>query len=82
MKQAAEDLKHELGRSAMLLRTLGDEVRVQIKLGGMEVKDEWRRLEPRLEAVLQQASRDASEATRTALDEVTEAVRKFRESLR
>jgi hypothetical protein len=76
------DLKAELQKSAELLRTLRDEVHVQLHLGGLEVKDEWRNLEPRLESVLQQAARDASDATRTAVEEVTTAVRKFRESLR
>jgi hypothetical protein len=82
MNRTTQDLKSELERSAGLLRTLRDEVRVQLHLGGMEIKAEWNRLEPRLEDVLQRAARDASDATRTAVDEMTAAVRKLRESLR
>lgn len=82
MNRATTDLKNELEKSARVLRTLRDEVRVQLHLGGMEVKDEWHRLEPQLESVLARSAKDASDATRTALDEVTAAVRKLRDSLR
>jgi hypothetical protein len=82
MDSATQDLKRELEKSARLLQTLRDEVRVQLHLGGLEVKDEWRRLEPQLEAVLQRATRDATDATRTAVEEVTAAARRIRDTLR
>ncbi len=82
VSKATQDIKSELEKSANLLRELGEELRVHMHLGAMEVKDEWRRLEPRLEATLEQAGRDISDATRTAVVEVTEAARRLRETLR
>jgi hypothetical protein len=80
--KAAQDLESELEMSANTLRELRAEVRLRLHLGVLEVKDEWRRLEPRLEATLQQAGRDVSDATRNALVEATEAVRRVRHTLR
>ena len=82
ISKAAQDLKAELDKSAKILRELREELRVRMHLGAMDVKDEWRRLEPRLEATLEQAGRDVSDATRSAVVEVTEAARRVRERLR
>jgi len=82
MNNAKTDLKAELDKSTKLLKTLRDEVRVQLHLGGLEVKDEWRRLEPRLESVLSEAAKNATDASRTAVEDITTAVKKFRDSLR
>jgi len=82
MNQMTRDLKSELEKSAALLRKLRDEVRVQLHLGGLEAKEEWRRLEPRLEAVLDRTTREVSDASRAAAAEITDAVRRLRESLR
>ena len=82
MSDTRLELKAELEKSAAALRTLMDELRVQVHLGQLEAKDEWRRLEPRLESVLEQAAKDVSEASRTAVKELTDAARKLRESTR
>ena len=82
MSDTRLELKAELQKSAAALRALRDELRVQIHLGRLEAKDEWRRLEPRLESVLEQAAKDVSEASRTAVKELTDAARKLRESTR
>jgi hypothetical protein len=82
MNQSTRDLRAELEKSVAMLRTLRDEVRVQLHLGGLEVKDEWRRLEPRLEAVLDRTTKDVSDASHVAVVEITDAVRKLRDSLR
>jgi hypothetical protein len=79
---AAQDLKSELEKSAKVLRSLRDEVRVQLHLGGVEVKDEWRRLEPRLEATLERATKEVTDASHKAITEVTAAVRRLRQTLR
>jgi len=81
MNTPTRDLKVELEKSAALLRKMRDEVRVQLHLGGMEVKQEWNKLEPRLESALDSAARDVSEASRTAIVELTDAVRRLRKSL-
>jgi hypothetical protein len=81
MNTPTRDLKVELEKSAALLRKMRDEVRVQLHLGGMEVKQEWNKLEPRLESALDRAAKDVSEASRTAIVELTDAVRRLRKSL-
>ncbi len=80
--KAAQDIKSELEKSAKVLRELREDVRVQIHLGGLEVKDEWRRLEPRLEATLEKAAREITDASQKAIAEVTDAVRRLRQTLR
>ena len=82
MSDTRLELKAELEKGAAALRTLRDELRVQVHLGRLEARDEWRRLEPRLESVLEQAAKDVSEASRTAVKELTDAARKLRESTR
>lgn len=81
MNKASKDLKAELQKSADALRKLGDEVRVQLHLGGLDAKKEWNKLEPRLESALDRAAKDVSDASRDAIEELTEAVRKLRKSL-
>ena len=82
MSDARSEFKAELEKSTATLRTLRDELRVQIHLGKLEAKDEWRKLEPRLESALERAEKDVSEASRVAVKELTDAARKLRESTR
>jgi hypothetical protein len=79
---AAQDIKSELDKSAKVLRSLRDEVRVQLHLGGVEVKEEWRRLEPRLEATLERATKEVTDASQKAITEITAAVHRLRQTLR
>ncbi|MGD0526290.1 MAG: hypothetical protein ABSE49_14155 [Polyangiaceae bacterium] len=79
MNQTAQNLKAELEKSAALLRTVRDEVRVRIHLSGMEAKDAWQKLEPSLEAALERAAKGVSDGSHAALAELTEAHRKLRE---
>jgi len=76
-----EELKSELKKSAALLKQLGDEVRLQIHLSGMDAKDAWQKLEPRVESALERAAKDVSDASREAVTDLTEAVRKLRASM-
>ncbi len=81
MSRHATDLKAEVQKSLALMRTLRDEIRVQIHLGGMDVKDEWRKLELEISDV-ERAAADFSEATRTALAEKIKRLSKLRSSLK
>jgi len=71
------DLKSELHRSSEALRTLRDQIRVQIHLGRLDARGEWERLAPRLEATLERAKNDFSEAAHQAIADVTAAARRF-----
>ena len=82
ISKTAQDIKAELEKSAKVLRELREEVRLQLHLGGLEVKDEWRRLEPRLEATLERAANELTDASHKAIAEVTDAVRRLRQTLR
>lgn len=70
------------------LKTLRDELRVQLNLAGKEARDRfaqaeasWQKLEARLELVRKEsrgALRDVGEAARTLADEIKEAYRHIR----
>jgi len=76
------DLKSELEKSAAFLQTLRDQVRVQVHLGRLDAQAKWREVEPRLEAALQKAATDASEASQKAIEDATKALERFADSLR
>lgn len=75
-----DDLKREFESDLAQLQTLRDEIRVRVHLAGMEMKDQWRKLEPRLSEI-EQAAEKATEATRHAAAEALEKFRTFRDSL-
>jgi hypothetical protein len=77
----ATDIKDEIKKGLDHLRTLRDEVRVKVHLAGMDVKDEWnKKLEPHLFDVEQKAI-EASDASRHAVADAVEKLKKFRDSL-
>ena len=45
------DLKAEMKRGVDLLKTLRDEIKVKLHLAGMDVRDQWAKLEPELSKV-------------------------------
>jgi hypothetical protein len=76
----SHDLKDELKKGLEHLATLRDEVRVRLHLAGLEVKDEWNKLEPHLFDV-EQAAKEASESSHRALTDAVARLKKLRESL-
>lgn len=79
-KSQDDDLRHQLGRGLDELRRLRDEVRLDMHLASMDAKDKWRELEPRVMDA-ENLAKDITEASRKALQEVIDSVRRFRESL-
>lgn len=76
-RQMRDWMKENLGR----LKTLRDEIRVDIHLAGMEARDKWKELEP----VVRDAEKLAEEVTdvsQRAMEELVEKFRGFRESIR
>ena len=57
------------------VRRLADEIRVQLHLGGMEAKDAWTKLQPRLQAFEQRFDRATDDAA-DDLDELAATLRK------
>jgi hypothetical protein len=81
MSETTKELKAELEKSVALLRTLRDEAKVKLHLAGMEAKDQWRALEPRVQAAVD-AAKEATDASHKLVTEAVSAVKKFHASLR
>ncbi len=76
-------LAKELKSTYDELRTLGDEIRVQLHLAGMDAKDLWNRdLEPRLFSLEKRVEGEVSAATKTALHDLREAMHTFRQGMK
>ena len=75
------DLAQFVQNSLAAIRTLRDEIRVDLNLAGKEVRDRWRRLEARLQAAEQQARETRREAARD-LAGLVETAKQFRSRLR
>jgi hypothetical protein len=81
MNETSQSLKDQLKKNLDQLVALRDEVRVRVHLAGMELRDEWMRLEPRLADAEQKARADISEASRNALTELIHRLEKLRSRL-
>jgi predicted nucleic acid-binding Zn-ribbon protein len=80
MSDTTNELKNELEKRLSQLQTLRDEVKVRLHLASMDLKDQWNKLEPHLLDVEKKAS-DASEASKSLLNEAVKKLEKFRASL-
>jgi hypothetical protein len=63
------------------LKTLKDEIRVDLHLAKMDLRDEWKRLERRLPDAATLAS-EVKALTVDMIDNLTEELRRFRKRLR
>jgi CBS domain-containing protein len=70
-----------VANSIEALRTLRDEIRVDVKLAGEELRGRWRRLEDRLHAAEQRAKERRRDGARN-LAALVESARQFRSRLR
>lgn len=76
------DIKHEVERNLSKMSTLRDEIRVQLHLASLDAKREWdEKLEPKI-AEAEGAAKQATEATKAALEEVVNRLEKFAKQLR
>ena len=74
-------IKQHIVQSMMLLKTLQDEVRVELHLAGMEARDQWKKLEQRISGA-DALAREARLASKQAIDDTVEAIKTFRASLK
>jgi hypothetical protein len=72
--QVQQGMKERLER----MKTLRDEIRLDLHLAGMELKDLWRELEP----AVHEAERRAEEVGGKAIDELVERLKGVRENMR
>jgi hypothetical protein len=80
MNVDSESLKKEVTAGIERLQGLRDEVRVRLHLAGMEIKDEWNKLEPYLFEIEQKAA-DATASTRDAITHGLERLETLRKKL-
>lgn len=76
-QQVRDWMKENLGR----LKTLRDEIRVDIHLAGMEARDKWKELEPVMYDA-EKLANEVSEVSRQTMGELVEKFRHFREAVR
>jgi hypothetical protein len=81
MNEGKSELKRELEKGVQKLQTLRDEVRVRLHLAGMDLKDQWNKLEPHLEEVEKKAG-EATDEARTMLHDAMKRLEKLRAQLR
>jgi len=81
MNDTATELKNELKKGLTTLQMLRDEVRLRLHLASMDIKDQWKKLEPQLEEVEKKAE-NVSEASRTLIHDTVKTLEKFRASLK
>lgn len=80
MEKPQDELKHQVQRGLDELRRLRDEIRLDLHLASMDAKEKWEEIEPRIRDV-ETMAKDISTASRRAVQEVIDSVRRFRESL-
>lgn len=80
-QEATNEIKQHLRESLRLLRTLRDEIRLEVHLAGMEAKEKWKSIEPRVEHA-ERMARNASDASMKALHDTIDAVKNFKGWLR
>lgn len=76
-----EELKGRLQESITTVKRIGDEIRLEIHLAGMELKDQWRELEPKLQHA-ERTAKTLSEQSLHAVDELVRQIEDFRASLK
>lgn len=76
-----EPLKERIQKELSNLRTLRDEIRVDLHLAGMEARKRWADFEPRI-AEAEKLADDVSETSRQAIARIAERVREFHRSLK
>ena len=77
MSQVSDDLKKELHKTADLLKTMRDEIRVKMHLAGQEAKDRWQKIEPEIDKV----GLEIQKTSKAAVDELVTRVKEFKKDL-
>jgi hypothetical protein len=75
------DLEEQVAKRIEELKTLRDEIRVDLHLASMDLKDEWQKIERKLPDPEKAVDR-LKEATADALDVLSTELRKFQARLR
>jgi len=74
----SQETKKDLAALKTELKTLRDEINLKVHLAGMDLKDEWAKLEPQAD----KAWRELNETTMEAAKDLRVRIRKLREQLK
>lgn len=80
MSDPIKELEKDIRTGLDHLTQLRDEIRVKLHLAGMDAKDAWTKLEPKVQEA-EHLAHDVSETTKHAVEDVVERVRAFRRTL-
>ena len=80
MRPTEEELKHQIQEVVAQLRTLRDEVRVDLHLAGMEVRKRFAELEPQLHEI-EHRGKEVTQASLQVVDEAVAKLRQLRDSI-
>lgn len=75
------DMKAELEKGFEKAQALFDDVKVRVHLAGMDAKEEWNKLEPRVTEEFGKFKGDWTKASKTAIDEIVGALEKLKAKL-
>ena len=81
IEQAEKKVERELSAAVSEIEALAEEIRVRVHLGGMNLKDAWRKLEPRLDDA-KRLAKNASEGSAAVVADIKEAFRGLAAKLR
>ena len=80
IEKRTDDLRQQLIDSRNQLLALRDEIRLHLHLGGMELKERWAALEPRLSEAERYIDQ-VSEASRAAMRDLVKRFKELRDAL-
>lgn len=81
MKESMKDVRKSVNRGLDELEVIADEIRVRLHLGGMDAKDAWKKLEPRL-AEAREHAKSASDASKKAFQDIVKSFEDLRAKLK
>jgi hypothetical protein len=85
MTEGKETLRTRIAEGIGELKSMRDEIRIKLHLAGMEAKDAWTKLEPRidkLEAQARDLRDDMVERVKDAVDDARSAAQRVRNEIR
>jgi hypothetical protein len=74
-------LKQEVDKAVSQLRSMRDEIRLQLHLAGMDAQEAWKKLEPSL-GELEQKMGQVTEATKSKAQELLKRVSELRDRVK
>lgn len=74
----SQETKKDIAALKTELKTLRDEINLKVHLAGMDLRDEWAKLEPQAD----KAWRELNETTMEAAKDLRGRIRKLREQLK